>query len=147
MLTNSPFVLSREGCNRGCGETGQALRKLVVQPHEEEVCSQPGEWGEQDGSCLGQVCVRSKCGSRQWTQLLPIALCHPLQQYLHKIAFEFNLSPSLFRSVNKTHPLLLLLVVLQWANFRNLAPLKDKVWEGFQIAGCHSHTGSVGVGE
>ena len=40
---NSPLVLSRQGCNRGCGETGEALRELVVESHEEEVGSESGE--------------------------------------------------------------------------------------------------------
>ena len=65
MLMNSPLVLSRQGCNRGCGETGEALRELVVESHEEEVGSQPGERGQQDGSRLGQVRVRREGGSRQ----------------------------------------------------------------------------------
>ena len=80
MLTNSPFVLSGEGCYRGRGQTRKALGELVVEPHEEEVAPEPGEGGEEGGGGLDEVHLRRGQGGRgQRTQLLPVALCHPLQ--------------------------------------------------------------------
>ena len=58
MLTNSPLVLSRQGCDRGCGQTREALGELVVEPHEEEVASEAGEGGEEGGGGLDQVHLR-----------------------------------------------------------------------------------------
>ena len=40
---NSPLVLSRQGCNRSRRQTGETLRELVVESHEEEVGSESGE--------------------------------------------------------------------------------------------------------
>ena len=55
MLTNSPFVLSCEGSDRGCGEARKALCELIVDPHEEEVASETGEGGEETGGGLHEV--------------------------------------------------------------------------------------------
>ena len=80
MLTNSPLVLSGQRCDRSSGQTRKALRELVVEPHEEEVASEAGEGGEEGGGGLHQVHLRRGGGGRgQRTQLLPVALCHPLQ--------------------------------------------------------------------
>ena len=86
-LMNSPFVLSRQRGYRACGEAGKSLRELVVEPHEEEVASEPGEGGEEGGGGLHQVHLRQRGhgGRRQRTQLLSVALCHPLNIYFDQI--------------------------------------------------------------
>ena len=78
---NSPFVLSRQRRDRTCGEARKALSELVIEAHEEEVGSQPGEGGEEGGGGVDEVHLqqRGHGGGRQRTQLLPVALCHPLQ--------------------------------------------------------------------
>lgn len=82
-LSVQPFVLSRQRGYRACGEAGKTLRELVVQPHEEEVASEPGEGGEEGGGGLHQVHLRQRGhgGRGQRTQLLSVALCHPRHRY------------------------------------------------------------------
>ena len=60
MLMNSPFVLSRQRCNRACGEARKALRELVVEAHEEEVGSEPGEGREEGGGGIDDVHLRQR---------------------------------------------------------------------------------------
>ena len=109
---NSPFVLSRQGCNRGCGQTREALGELVVEPHEEEVAPEASEGGEEGGGGRDEVHLRrggrgqgqGQGGSWQRTQLLPIALCHPLQKLeFNSISFPHTCSE------NKTHPMVVVL--------------------------------------
>ena len=110
MLTNSPLVLSGQRCDRSSGQTRKALRELVVEPHEEEVAPEASEGGEEGGGGRDEVHLRrggrgqGQGGSWQRTQLLPIALCHPLQK------LEFNsISFPQSCSENKTHPMVVVL--------------------------------------